>query len=121
MTPTWRARITAAAGAGAVAALASVGMVPTPAEAGNYVSISGSGSSWASVAIDQWAQDVRKNGIVVNYSPNGSAAGRSDYSSNQDDFAGSDPPFPDGPAKLRGTRAEHPSPGDSHLPGTPRR
>src|SRR5262249_37412471 len=79
MTPRWRARITAAAGAGAAVALALFGMVPILAEASNYVFISGLGSSWASVAIDQWAQDVRKNGIVVNYSPNGSAAGRSDY------------------------------------------
>jgi ABC-type phosphate transport system substrate-binding protein len=118
MTPTWRARITAAAGAGAVVALASLGIVPTPAEAGNYVSISGSGSSWASVAIDQWSQDVRKNGIVVNYNANGSAAGRSDYSSNQDDFAGSDPPFRDGLDKLGGTGAEHPSQGYSYIPDT---
>jgi len=118
MTPRWRARITAAAGAGAAVALASLGMVPTPAEASNYVPISGSGSSWASVAIDQWAQDVRKNGIVVNYSPNGSAAGRSDYSSNQDDFAGSDPPFRDGLDKLGGTGAEHPSQGYSYIPDT---
>src|SRR5262249_39707624 len=113
MTPMWRARITAAAGAGAAVALASLGMAgsPLPAGASSYVSISGSGSSWASVAIDQWAQDVRKNGIVVNYNPDGSAAGRADYTANQDDFARSDPPFRDGLDQPRGTGAPHPPPG----------
>src|SRR5262249_57267857 len=111
MTPMWRARITAAAGAGAAVALASLGMAgsPMPAGASSYVSISGSGSSWASVAIDQWSRDVRKNGIVVNYNPDGSAAGRADYTANQDDFAGSDPPFRDGLGQLRGPRADRPS------------
>src|SRR5262249_51950488 len=87
MMPRWRARITAAVGAGAAVALASLGMAgsPMPAGASSYVSISGSGSSWASVAIDQWSRDVRKNGIVVNYNPDGSAAGRADYTANQDD------------------------------------
>src|SRR5437660_1436619 len=118
MTPKWRARIAAAVGAGAAVALASLGMMPGPAEAGSFVSVSGSGSSWASVAIDQWAQDVRPNGIVVNYNPDGSAAGRGDYMANQDDFAGSDPPFRNGQDKLGGTGAEHPSQGYSYVPDT---
>src|SRR5215467_8883359 len=119
MTPRWRARITAAAGAVAAVALASFGLTaPPPAGASNYVAISGSGSSWASVAIDQWAQDVRPNGIVVNYNPDGSAAGRGDYMANQDDFAGSDPPFRNGQDKLGGTGAEHPSQGYSYIPDT---
>jgi len=118
MTRMWRARVTAAVGAGAAVVLASLGVVPTPAGASSYVAISGSGSSWASVAIDQWGQDVRKNGIVVNYNPDGSAAGRSDYMANQDDFTGSDPPFRDGLDKLGGTGAEHPSQGYSYIPDT---
>ena len=108
------ARITAAS------ALAAAGLIAAaaPAQAGNYVSISGSGSSWASVAIDQWAQDVRPSGIVVNYTPDGSAAGRADYMANQDDFAGSDPPFRNGQDQLGGTGAEHPSQGYSYVPDT---
>ena len=82
------------------------------------MAISGSGSSWASIAIDQWAQDVRPSGIVVNYNPDGSAAGRGDYMANQDDFAGSDPPFRNGQDKLGGTGAEHPSQGYSYVPDT---
>ncbi len=117
MTPMWRARATALLGAGTAVVLAS--MMPTmPAGAAGFVAVSGSGSSWASVAIDQWSQDVRPNGIVVNYNPDGSAAGRGDYMANQDDFAGSDPPFRDGQDKLGGTGAEHPSQGYSYVPDT---
>src|SRR6516225_7558075 len=119
MTPRWRARIAAAAGVAAALALAALGLTaPLPAGASSYVAISGSGSSWASVAIDQWAQDVHPNGIVVNYNPDGSAAGRADYMANQDDFAGSDPPFRNGKDQLGGTGAENPSQGYSYLPDT---
>ena len=37
---------------------------------------------------------------------------------NQDDFAGSDPPFRNGQDKLGGTGAEHPSQGYSYVPDT---
>jgi ABC-type phosphate transport system substrate-binding protein len=108
------------AGAVVIAAVAGV-PAASPAVAASsggpsYVAISGSGSSWASVAIDQWALDVRPNGIVVNYNPDGSAAGRSDYMSNQDDFAGSDPPFRNGEDELAGTSAENPTQGYSYVP-----
>jgi len=117
MTPRWRVRVTAVLSAGAAVVLG--GMLPTmPVGAASFVAVSGSGSSWASVAIDQWSQDVRPNGIVVNYNPDGSAAGRGDYMANQDDFAGSDPPFRDGQDKLGGTGAEHPSQGYSYIPDT---
>jgi ABC-type phosphate transport system substrate-binding protein len=104
----------------AVLALASLGLAGTsaPADAGSYVAISGSGSSWASIAIDQWSQDVRPSGIVVNYNPDGSAAGRADYMANQDDFTGSDPPFRNGKDQLGGTGAENPSQGYSYIPDT---
>src|SRR6266567_1423685 len=116
MTPKWRARAAALLGAGTAVVLAS--MVPMPAGASSFVSISGSGSSWASVAIDLWSQSVRSNGLVVNYNPDGSAAGRGDYMANQADFAGSDPPFRNGQDKLGGTGAEHPSQGYSYVPDT---
>src|SRR6185312_6765837 len=41
-----------------------------------------------------------------------------DYMANQDDFAGSDPPFRNGQDKLGGTGAEHPSQGYSYIPDT---
>jgi ABC-type phosphate transport system substrate-binding protein len=100
----------------AIASSPAVAAPPGVTTGPSYVAISGSGSSWASVAIDQWALDVRPNGIVVNYNPDGSAAGRSDYMSNQDDFTGSDPPFRNGEDELAGTSAENPTQGYSYVP-----
>jgi ABC-type phosphate transport system substrate-binding protein len=90
------------------------------ADAASYAAISGSGSSWSSVAIDQWAEDVRTNGLVVNYNPDGSAAGRTDYTPNEQvDFAGSDPPFRNGQDYLGGTSSELPARfGYSYIPDT---
>jgi ABC-type phosphate transport system substrate-binding protein len=87
-----------------------------PAGTAGYVAVTGSGTSWSSIAIGQWAQAVRPRGIVVNYNPDGSAAGRGDYMANQDDFAASDPPFRSGYDKLGGTGPEHPSQGYSYIP-----
>ena len=53
---------------------------------------------------------------MVNYNPDGSAAGRADYMANQDDFAASDPPFRSRADKLGGTGPEHPSQGYSYIP-----
>jgi ABC-type phosphate transport system substrate-binding protein len=105
------------AGAIAIAAVALIGL-PAAASAGGYVTINGSGSSWSAVAIDQWTQDVQSNGITVNYSPDGSAAGRADYIHGQDDFAASDPPFRNGSDKLAGTGTEVSPYGYSYVPDT---
>ncbi len=51
--------------------------------AGNYAAINGSGSTWSSVALSQWAQNLHANGIVINFNPDGSAAGRADYMQQQ--------------------------------------
>ncbi len=99
-----------------VAAVALLGRA-APAEAGSYTTISGSGSSWASVAIDQWAEDVEPDGLTVNFNPDGSAAGRGDYmQGSQVDFAASDPPFRNGEDELAGTGAEVPEWGYSYVP-----
>jgi ABC-type phosphate transport system substrate-binding protein len=89
--------------------------IAAPASAARYVPISGSGTDWSSIAIDQWAQAVRPRGIVVNYNPDGSAAGRADYIANQDDFAASDPPFRSHRDQLGGTGKEFPE-GFSYIP-----
>jgi phosphate transport system substrate-binding protein len=115
-TPPRRARGIRWAAIPAAIAIATLGTSTTPAGASSHVPISGSGTSWASIAIDQWAQDVRPSGIVVNYNPDGSAAGREDYMANQDDFAASDPPFRSRPDQLGGTGAEHPVQGYSYIP-----
>ena len=106
---------------GAATGLAALGLaaVPQPAGASTYTSISGSGSSWASVALDQWQSNVRQNGLVVNYNPDGSAAGRQDWINNQVDFSGSDPPFRNGQDELGGTGAENAGKyGFSYVPDT---
>lgn len=110
--------VRASARAAAVVAVAAAVAAPIPAWAGSYIAISGSGSSWSSVALDQWQQDLRPSGLVINYNPDGSAAGRADYMANQDDFAGSDPPFRNGHDQLGGTGAEHPTQGYSYIPDT---
>ncbi|HEX9032257.1 MAG TPA: substrate-binding domain-containing protein [Streptosporangiaceae bacterium] len=109
-----RARMAAAT----LVAVGAVAAAAPPARAVSYVAISGSGSSWSAVALDQWQQDLRPSGLVINYNPDGSAAGRGDYMANQDDFAASDPPFRNGQDQLGGTGAEHPTQGYSYIPDT---
>jgi ABC-type phosphate transport system substrate-binding protein len=87
-----------------------------PVSVGSFVPVSGSGSSFDSIAIDVWSSAVRPNGLVVSYNPDGSAAGRADYSAGQDDFTASDVPFRNGKDQLGGTGAEHPPWGFSYAP-----
>ena len=89
---------------------------PGAASAGTFVPITGSGSSFSGIAIDQWAAAVRPRGLVVNYNPDGSAAGRLDYITNQDDFAASDVPFRTSVDKLAGLGPEHVPQGFSYVP-----
>jgi ABC-type phosphate transport system substrate-binding protein len=99
---------------GTASAGAATGGAAAPA---SYAPLSGSGSSWASVALDQWAQDVGPTGLTVNFNPDGSASGRSDYMQGSlVDFAASDPPFRDGQDQLGRTAAEHPGFGYSYVP-----
>ena len=53
---------------------------------------------------------------MLNYNPDGSAAGRADYMASQDDFAASDPPFRSGNDQLGGVGPEHPFQGYSYIP-----
>jgi ABC-type phosphate transport system substrate-binding protein len=103
----------------AVAGAALITMAATagPAAALTYVPISGSGSWSASVAIDQWSRDLAPSGITVNYTPDGTAAGRTDYIDGQDVFAASEPPFRNGTDKLANVGPELPIPwGYSYVP-----
>ncbi len=75
--------------------LAAASLLPgqsTPAYAAS-VALSADGSSWAGPAIDQWRQDVGPQGIQINFSPTGSAAGRTSWAQGKDDFTASDVPF----------------------------
>lgn len=86
--------------------------------AGSYIAISGSGSTWSSVALTQWAENLHADGIVINFNPDGSAQGRADYMAQQVDFAASDPPFRTGTDPFNSGQAEHPSVGYSYVPDT---
>jgi len=61
--------------------------------ASNFTPLQGFGSSWAGPAINQWSADVHNQGVVINFDPVGSAAGRTDYIDDQADFAASDIAF----------------------------
>ena len=68
MTPRLRrSRLQAVARTVTALALASIGLAAggNPAYATSYTAISGSGSSWASVALDAWSWNLRRSGIVI--------------------------------------------------------
>ncbi|MDQ1129041.1 phosphate ABC transporter substrate-binding protein PstS [Microbacterium sp. SORGH_AS_0888] len=104
---------------GAIVAFLLAGVVTgvtVPAHADSYVAIAGSGSTWSQNALDQWRRNVASNyGMTVNYSGNGSSAGRSDFINGTVDFAISEIPFqtqstPDNPVP------ENPPRGYAYLP-----
>jgi phosphate ABC transporter phosphate-binding protein len=87
------ARRLMAALAVAVVATASTLIVTPSADAGSYVPISGSGSTWSYNAIHAWTGNVSQYGMVVNYSPIGSSTGRAQYKQGAVNFAASDIPY----------------------------
>jgi len=95
----------------------SLALAPAGAtRSSSFVPISGSGSSFAAIAMNLWALDVRPRGLVVNFNPDGSDAGRADYIVNQDDYAVSDEPFRTSLDKLAGLGPEHVPLGFSYIP-----
>ncbi len=90
----------------AIIAVLFVGIAPVvgtrPALASG-VTVTGAGSTWVQIAMDQWVADVSKLGLSLNYQSVGSSAGRQFYIINQVDFAASEIPFqPDEIAQLQG-------------------
>jgi len=78
---------------GLLALIASVLIPITGAPAYALVSIDGAGSTWSQIALQQWAADVARQGISVNYQGVGSTSGRVFYYQDQVDFAASEIPF----------------------------
>jgi phosphate transport system substrate-binding protein len=67
-----------------------------------YETVSGAGSTWVAIALDQWRADIAHQGFLINYQSNGSSAGRSLYITGGVDFAASEIPFqPDELYELR--------------------
>jgi phosphate ABC transporter phosphate-binding protein len=87
------ARLTAAA----VATLAAlyVGMIAPAqsASAATFMPITGAGSTWSYPAIHAWINAEVQNGMVINYSPNGSNSGRDFFAGGQADWAASEIPY----------------------------
>jgi phosphate transport system substrate-binding protein len=89
----------------------------SPAGATSYTPVAGEGSSWSAGALDQWIADVHADGIQINYTANGSTAGREDFISGQTDFAASDIPFQTDPGD--GSAPEDPKAGSyAYMPIT---
>lgn len=63
------------------------------AHAEPFVPISGAGSTWSSNAVDQWRRNVQQFGLQVNFTANGSSAGRQAFASRTVDFAVSEIPY----------------------------
>jgi phosphate transport system substrate-binding protein len=66
---------------------------PLNASAEQSPIVTGAGSTWSQIAVDQWRADVSRFGLRINYQGVGSSAGRSFYVQNQVDFAVSEIPF----------------------------
>jgi ABC-type phosphate transport system substrate-binding protein len=106
----------AVTGAPARPAVASPAARPgVAAPAASFTPLNGFGSSWAGPAINQWSRDVRPQGIVINFDPVGSAAGRQDYIVDQADFAASDIAFLTTPDPFQGG-TENPPYAYSYIP-----
>lgn len=75
--------------------------VSAPAHAA--VTVDGAGSTWSSIAVTQWAADVARQGLSINFQANGSTAGRTFYYSSQVDFAVSEIPFQEAYQDATGT------------------
>ncbi len=106
----------------AVLVIAVVMVVPAPEpvraqDGGSYARISGEGSSWAAVAIDDMRRNVKQFGITVDYTASGSTAGRTRFLQGIVDFAASDIPFQRQPED--GSRPELPELGSyAYIPVT---
>ena len=84
----WNRWVRAAAAVGALLG----GVVVAPRPAGAAASISGDGSSFAGIEFQQWEGDVaiQPYNLAVNYQSSSSGLGRSDFATNNVDFAVSD-------------------------------
>jgi ABC-type phosphate transport system substrate-binding protein len=80
----------AAAALAATAILSLLTFGPAQQAQASNVPITGAGSTYAYVALDQWGGDMVSQGVYITYTPIGSAQGREQYATQQLDFAGSD-------------------------------
>lgn len=82
-------------------------MIPAGSAQASGPTLTGAGSTWAAIAIDQWRTEGARLGMNINYQPVGSTAGRQYYIIGQVDFAASEIPFL--PSEVTQLKAEHKS------------
>lgn len=80
---------------GLLAATVCVALIAMSTSTANAVgpTVTGAGSTWVQIALDQWRADIAREGYSINYQGVGSTAGRTLYIGNQVDFAASEIPF----------------------------
>ncbi|MGO9196238.1 MAG: substrate-binding domain-containing protein [Acidimicrobiales bacterium] len=84
----------------ALAGAGSVGLIATPTASASGPEITGGGSSYAAVAINQWvAQVSTKYGISVNYGVSSSVQGLNEFALNELDFGASEIGYSTGQAQ----------------------
>lgn len=102
----------------AVAAAVATVVLPGPgswAAVDAYAPLSGSGSTWAQNAVEQWRRDVAElDGLTVYYAGSGSTAGRRDFIDQTVDFAVTDIPFQTAPED--GSLPETPTSSFAYVP-----
>ncbi|CAN5449728.1 hypothetical protein BH11ACT8_BH11ACT8_30180 [soil metagenome] len=86
----------------AATGLSATGAAPASAA---YSTIEGSGSTWASTLVNQWAADVDASGIKVVYQATGSTNGRQAFATAATDFAVTDLPYSGEPGDTSDGRA----------------
>ncbi len=64
----------------------------TPASAAGPT-VTGAGSTWVQIALEQWRADAARFGLTINYQGVGSTAGRQFFIIDQTDFAATEIPF----------------------------
>lgn len=77
----------------ALGAVAASLLAVSPAQAADYVPVSGAGSTWSENAIIDWASNVQQYGMQINYSGTGSSDGRNQFKNHTVDFAVSEIPY----------------------------
>jgi phosphate transport system substrate-binding protein len=85
--------------------LALLLLVPADSASASGPTITGAGSTWVQIALDQWRADASRQGLSINYQGVGSTAGRQFFIINQVDFAASEIPFL--PEELTQLRSKH--------------
>jgi phosphate transport system substrate-binding protein len=76
-----------------VAILAGAVVIPAGPAMADGPTLHSAGSTWVQIALTQWASDVTRFGVNVDYQGIGSTAGRQNYMYNLIDFAATEIPY----------------------------